>query len=387
MHKNIIPQKIKGFLSNFSTLIVLYFLVATIAPLIQYYQGRINNFIIFQQSAHHFLERVNMYIEYPELHHDVFLYNPTFALLFVPFALTNTLIGLLLWELFVVSVYFISIYLLPIDKKARIFVLYFVLFVLVGSVQHCQTNPLLIAIILFSFIYLEREQFFKSALFPCLGFFIKGYGAICGIFFLLKKPKVKTFLYMALWFVALLLLPLIWYSPKKFIVLYEQWGTSLLNDYTVDQGTSIMGVINSITNWNVPVLNIQIAGLILLLFTIGYLILTNKYELYKYEALAYITIWVLIFNQAAEPNTYLISITGIAIWFTQSSKTKIEKALIIFVFIFSVLSTSDVFPRSIRNSFVYPYSIKAVGPILVLFWIQVKFFINPEKLIANGEKL
>jgi hypothetical protein len=374
MNKKIIPSRIESFLSNYKTIIILYFLVATVAPLIQYYQGRINNFIIFQQSTIHFFERVNMYIKYPKIHFDVFLYNPTFALLFAPFAFLNTLLGILLWELFVVFIYFISIYLMPIEKKAKIFVYYFVLIALVPSVQQCQTNPLLIAFILFSFIYLECEQFFKSAFFPCMGFFIKGYGAISGVFFLLKKPKVKTFLYMALWFFLLLLLPLLWYSPKNFIVLYEQWKTSLLQDYSIDQGTSIMGFINSVTNWNVPVLPVQIAGIVLLLFTIVYLSVTKKYEHYKYEVLAYITIWVLIFNHSAEPNTYLISITGIAVWFTQSSKSKIEKALIVFVFIFSVLSTSDVFPRIIRNSFVYPYSIKAVGPILVLIWIQIKFF-------------
>jgi hypothetical protein len=379
MFKNIMPLKIKGFLGNYYTIIVLYFLIATVVPLIQYSQGRINNFLIFQHSAHHFFERVNMYVEYPEIQFDVFLYNPTFALLFAPFAFLPTLMGLLLWELLVVSIYFLSIYLMPIEKKAKIFVYYFVLMVLVPSVQHCQTNPLLIAFILFSFLCLEREQFFKSAFFPNLGFFIKGYGAICGVFFLLKKPKVKTFLYMTLWFILLLLLPLLWYSPKSFIVLYEQWKSSLLQNYLPHQGTSIMGFINSVTNWNVEVLPIQFAGIVMLLFTIVYLSVTKKYEHYKYEVLAYISIWVLIFNQAAEPNTYLISITGIAIWFTQSSKSKIEKALIVFVFIFSVLSTSDVFPRIIRNSFVYPYNIKAVGPILVFIWIQIKFFIAPEK--------
>ena len=387
MNKNRISLKIKGFLSNYKTIIILYFLISTIVPLIQYYQGRINNFLIFQHSAHHFFERVNMYIEYPEKQFDVFLYNPTFALLFAPFAFLDTLGSLLLWELLVVSIYFFSIYLMPIEKKAKIFVYYFVLIVLVPSVQHCQTTPLLIAFILFSFIYLERGEFFKSAFFPCMGFFIKGYGAICGVFFLLKKPKVKTFLYMTLWFVLLLLLPLLWYSPKSFIVLYEQWKTSLLQDYSVNQGTSIMGFINSVTNWNVPVLPIQFAGIVLLLFTIVYVSVTKKYEHYKYEVLAYITIWVLIFNQSAEPNTYLISITGIAVWFTQSSKSNIEKALIVFVFIFSVLSTSDVFPRIIRNSFVYPYSIKAVGPILVLIWIQIKLFIDPGKLMINEKKL
>jgi hypothetical protein len=387
MYKNLTTLKIKGFLNNYYTIYFLFFLVATIAPLIQYYQGRINNFTIFQNSTHHFFERVNMYIEYPAIQYDVFLYNPTFALLFAPFALLNTLAGLLLWEIFVVSLYFLSIYLMPIEKKAKVFVFYYVLMVLVGSVQHCQTNPLLIALILFSFIFLEREQYFKSAIFPCLGFIIKGYGAICGVFFLLKNPKIKTFLYMAFWFFLLSLLPLLWYSPKDFIVLYEQWKTSLLSDYSANEGTSIMGIINSVTNWNVPVLTIQITGVIMLLFTIVYLSLTDKYEHHKYEVLAYITIWVLIFNQAAEPNTYLISITGIAIWYSQSSKIKIETALIVFVFIFSVLSTSDVFPRSIRNSFVYPYSIKALGPTLVLIWLQIKFFMAPEKLMTYDKKL
>lgn len=379
MHKYIIPLKIKAFLNNYYTIISLYFLVATVAPLIQYFQGRINNFTIFQHGTQHFFERVNMYVEYPDIQYDVFLYNPTFPLLFAPFAFLPELAGLLLWEIFVVSVFFLSIYLMPIERKAKIFVYYFVIFVLVSSVQHCQTNPLLIAFIMFSFIYLEREQFFKSAIFPCLGFIVKGYGAICGVFFLLKKPQLKTFLYLAFWFVLLLMLPLVWYSPKGLIILYEQWKTSLLNDYTVNQGTSVMGIINSVTNWNVPGFYIQIAGVVMLLFTIVYLSATKKYEHFKYEVLAYITIWVLIFNQAAEPNTYLISITGIAIWFTQSSKNRIEKALIVFVFIFSVLSTSDVFPRIIRNSFVYPYSIKAVGPVLVLIWIQIKMLLPQKK--------
>lgn len=387
MYRNIKPLKIKGFLSNYCTIMVLYFLIATVAPLIQYSQGKINNFLIFQHSTHHFFERVNMYVEYPEIQHDIFLYNPTFAILFAPFAFLPTLAGLLLWELLVVSVYFLSIYLMPIEKKAKVFVYYFVLFSVVAPIQSSQTNPLLIAFILFSFLYLEREQFFKSAIFPCLGFFIKGYGAICGVFFLLKKPKVKTFLYLTLWFALLMLLPLLWYSHDSFIILYEQWKTSLLQDYSANQGTSIMGFINTVTNWNLPVLPVQITGIVLLLFTIGYLSVTKKYELYKYEVLAYITIWVLIFNQAAEPNTYLISITGIAIWFTQSSKSKIEIALTLFVFIFSVLSTTDVFPRIIRNSFIYPYHIKAVGPTLVLIWLQIKFFIVPEKLIADEKKL
>ena len=316
-----------------------------------------------------------MYLEYPGIQHDLFLYNPTFALLFAPVAFLPTLIGLLLWEIFVVSVYFLSIYLMPIERKDKIFVYYFVLIVLVPCVQHCQTNPLLIAFILFSFIYLERGQYAKSALFPCLGFFIKVYGAISGVFFLLKKPELRTFLFMALWFVMLLMLPLIWYSPKGLIVLYEQWKISMQLDYSSNQGTSIMGFINSVTNWNVPVLPVQVTGILMLLFTIGWISVKKNYENFKYEVLAYISIWVLIFNQASEPNTYIISITGIAIWFTQSSKSKIEKVLIIFVFIFSVLSTSDFFPRIIRNTFVYPYNIKAVGPILVLIWIQIKFFL------------
>lgn len=382
---NKISFNIKSLLSNYITIAVIYFLIATIIPLIQYFQGRINNFLIFQHASHHFIERVNMYIEYPGLQYDLFLYNPTFALLFIPFAFSNTLVSLVLWEIFVVSVYFLSIYLMPIDKKAKVFVFYFVLMVLVPSVQHCQTNPLIIAFILFSFLYLEREQLFKSAVFPCLGFFLKGYGAICGIFLLLKKPQFKTFVYLTIWFILLLVLPLLWYSPKGFIILYKQWEASLLQDYSSNQGTSVMGLINSVTNLNIPSIPIQIAGVVMLLFTIVYLYATKGYEAHKYEVLAYISIWVLIFNQAAEPNTYLISITGIAIWFTKSSKSKIEKALIGIVFLFSVLSTSFVFPKIIRDSFIYPYSIKAVGPILVFMWIQMKFFISNEKLVTDGK--
>jgi hypothetical protein len=97
----------------------------------------------------------------------------------------------------------------------------------------------------------------------------------------------------------------------------------------------------------------------------------KSYEEVKYLFLAYIMIWVVIFNQASESSTYIIASTGVAIWYVKSKKTVLDKILIILTFVLTVLSPSDIFPVYIRKNFVDPYVLKAVGPLLIFIKIQV----------------
>src|SRR5262245_2862431 len=54
------------------------------------------NFEIFRPSWHNLLAGKNLYASYPPL--DVFIYTPTFAVLFAPFALLPLWLGILLWN-------------------------------------------------------------------------------------------------------------------------------------------------------------------------------------------------------------------------------------------------------------------------------------------------
>jgi len=361
----------RNFFRNLKIIEIIYFLAAIIIPAQRYFHHHYNNFTIFQHSCFHFFSKTNLYIKYPKEYYDLFLYNPTFAILFVPFAYLPTVVGIYIWVGFVMAVYYFSIRLLPFDKKEKLFIYGFTFIELVTSLENVQTNPLIASIILFTFIFLENEKVFKASIFPNLGFFIKGYGAISGILFILKKPKFRNFLYLLFWFVILLCLPLIYYSPAGLIDLYKEWKVSLFSEHQINNGVSIMGMFISIFKLDVAVIWFQLVGLLFFISTVIIVFLRKNYEQVKAIFLSYIMIWVIIFNHDSESATYIIAVTGVAIWYVNSSKSLTDKILLALTFILTVLSSTDIFPDFLYRKFVFPFALKALGPSLI--WLKIQF--------------
>src|SRR6202022_1295107 len=57
-----------------------------------------NNYLIFRAASLHLLHGQDLYAAYPTLHFDFYKYSPTFALLFLPFALLPFALSMLLWN-------------------------------------------------------------------------------------------------------------------------------------------------------------------------------------------------------------------------------------------------------------------------------------------------
>jgi hypothetical protein len=360
----------KKIIKDFRFIAVLIAVISVIASLQHYLSKHCNNFIIFRHSSYHFFQKANLYLEYPAQYFDRFLYNPCFALLFAPFAYLPLYLSMLAWVLFSAMAYYFSVLRLPIEKKDRLFILYFVLIELITSLQNLQSNALLAAAILFAFGLLERGKPFRAALFPALGFVIKGYGAVSGIFFFLKKPGIKSVLFPLFWLIVLSSVPVLFYGFHGTALLYRQWVASLIQDHEVNDGISIMRVLIHLFKVPLSVIAIQLTGLVLFLATCACILLRKNYERVKYPFLAYVLIWVIVFNHCSESATYVIAVTGAALWYAQSLKNGLDRALIIITFILTVLSPTDIFPRHLRDAFVVPYGLKALGPSLI--WIRLQ---------------
>lgn len=374
-------------LNSYSLITILFSIYALILPFQHYLLNKYHNFSIFQHSSFHFFQKTNLYIEYPKEYTDIFLYNPTFPIIFAPVAYLPTFIGLFVWGVIITGSFYLAVRLLPFNKKSILFIFYFTFLELVTSAQNLQTNSLIAASILFAFILLERKSTFKSALFVNLGFFVKAYGAISGVFYILKNVRLKSLLHLLCWFLILLCLPLLFYSPSQFILLYKQWFETLSNDHSINLGLSVMSFMASVFHYNGPVLYTQLAALLLLLITMLIIALKRSYEEVKFLFLAYIMIWVIIFNHAAESSTYIIASTGAAIWYVNSEKTILDKILIIITFILTVLSPSDLFPAYLRKLYVIPYSLKVVGPMLIFIKIQVLLITDYVKSRNNSSAI
>ena len=100
--------------------------------------------------------------------------------------------------------------------------------------------------------------------------------------------------------------------------------------------------------------------------------------------LASVMVWVVIFNHRAESPTFIIAITGVAIWYySQNQKTE-NYVLLVLAFVFTTLSPTDLFPRFIRNEWMKPYVVKAVPCILI--WAKITYDLLVVKLTPRVER-
>jgi hypothetical protein len=372
-------KRVSRFFSSFRVVEALYIAVFLIIPLQKYFTDHYNNFKIFKYSTIHFFTGSNLHAAYPKEYYDFFLYSPSFPVLFAPVACLPILAGMFLWMAIILLAFYFSIKKLPFSNNQKIFIFWFTLLEVVTSVGNLQTNLLVTAFILFTYIFIEKEDSIKSGLFPVLGFFIKGYGIVSGALFIARRSKFKYYLWAFVWGFILLCLPLIHYSPSGLINLYSQWAGSLFREHSTNMGISVMGMISSIFGIKASLYLIQVTGLAILVASILYTFIKKNYDEVKALLLSSIMIFIIIFNHDAESATYIIASTGVAIWYISSPRTWLDKTLAILTFVLTVFSPSDLFPAYLRRTFITPFCLKALGPSLVWIRIQYLIFFAPSK--------
>lgn len=79
--------------------------------------------------------------------------------------------------------------------------------------------------------------------------------------------------------------------------------------------------------------------------------------------------FVVLFSTGSESSTYIIAFVGVALWFVAVpwKRSRWDIALMIFAFILTSLSPSDLFPKFIRKIYVQPYALKALPVVLIWF--------------------
>ena len=142
--------------------------------------------------------------------------------------------------------------------------------------------------------------------------------------------------------IALLALPLLFTSPHLLAAQYHSWA--LLEGREVqDHGASVMGMAHAWLGRDWPTWTVQIAGTILLLLP-----LCLRRQLWmempdlRLRFLASLLVYCVIFNQKAEPQSYVIAVTGIAIWYAVSPRSAWHTALMAI----ALILTSGLSPIS-----------------------------------------
>jgi hypothetical protein len=349
------------------------------------YISKVNNFVVYRNSFYHLIHHNELYGFMPAEQVDQFMYSPTFAMLFAPFALLPKYIGVVLWCVFNSLILFFSIRLLQVDERKKRFIYWFIIVDLVSTIQNVQVNPLVCALFIFTFVAFERKQIAFAALFVSISFFIKIFGVMGAALFLLYPERLKFIGWTVLWFALLFLLPLCIISWKELLNHYQYWYDVMKEihiQYTDNIYISVMRMIEGVRGIklsNAARYMIQLGAFAV--FCIKYL----NYKMFesfqfRLSVLSSIMIWCIIFNHAAESNHYIIAITGVALWYVNGNKYTTDLLLVILAFVFS-LTSSNFFPGYLKEQYVVPMALKSL-PFLFI-WLKLEYDLTFSRKVRN----
>lgn len=362
----------KPFFSDPRTLLGLWLLLGLISALIKTH--KCNNFLVFKYVFWHAWNRTPLYAPYPDEYFDINHYGPFFSLVIAPFAVVPQVVGLVFWHVLMALALFCAIRKLPLKQGKQIFIYWFCAHELLTALFMSQFNIIIAAIIVASFYCIEKEKDITAACFIMIGTFVKLYGIVGLAFFFFSKHKIKFVAALFGWAILFFVLPMAITSPEYIIDQYKEWYLDLStknaeNLFALAQNISLLGMVRKITRLaSYSDLCLIIPGI--LLFCAPYLRLKQYRNLpFRYAFLASVLMFVILFSTGSESSTYIIALLGVAIWYVSApwKRSGWDVALMVFAFLITSMSPSDLFPAPIRKNIIQPYALKALSVAIIWF--------------------
>ena len=368
----------KPFFAQPRTLFGLWMFLAVIAAITKIAPHRHNNFLIFRGVFWHTLQKLSLYDFYPKEYNDHNLYGPIFSLVIAPFAVVPDALGLLGWLVVLALGMYYAVRRLPLEEGRQIFLYWFCAHELLTALQMQQFNIAIAAIIVGSFAAIEKGREVTAAFLIVLGTFVKLYGVVGLAFFFFVKRKPRFILALIGWSVVCFVAPMLISSPEYVLGQYVEWYERLAaknveNTFALMQNISLLGMIRKISG-SAAYSDLWVILPGLALFGLPYLRFSQYRHLaFRYGILSSVLLFVVLFSTGSESSTYIIPFAGIALWYVTSpwKRTGWDVALMVFAFVLSSLSPSDLFPRSLREAYVLPYALKALPPTLI--WLRLSY--------------
>lgn len=350
--------------------------MAVIAALRQYVYGKYNNYLILKSVFWHTLNRKPLYDNYPTEYFDSNHYGPFFSVIIAPFALLPDGVALILWNVSNISVLLLGIFSLPVSGFNKKIIAWIIIYECFTALLLFHFNIALTGLILLSFSCIEKRMEMKSAFAMLIGFAVKLYGIAALAFFFFIKGKKQFLLSILLFAFVFFYLPMLISGPGFIIESYQQWFTvHIFKNHDNElkskmSNPSILGFIRIVMGLYINALYGYIFAFLLLVLG---LLRTKMYPFVNFRLmiLAYVLICLIIFNTNIGLHTYIIGSVGVVIWFACVKKNIGIWGLFIFTVITTGLSSTDVYSKYIRETYVVLYVLKALTYILI--WLDLSF--------------
>ena len=363
----------KPFFRDFRTLAGLWLLLGVLAAVMKMHSH--NNFLVFRGSFWHAWQGLPLYAEYPQEYWDINHYGPLFSLVIAPFAVVPEWLGLLMWCIALSLGLYVAVRRSLLTSGQQLFVLWFCAHELLTALYVQQFNIAIAAIIVGAFFLIEKERDATAAFLIVLGTLVKIYGIVGLAFFFFSKHKVRFVAALAVWSAVMFVAPMVLSSPDYVVGQYQAWMVDLAsknseNAEALMQNISLLGMTHRVTGLEFSDLWLIVPGLVM--FGIPYLRI-NQYQnvAFRQTLLASVLMFTVLFSTGSESSGYIIALVGVVVWYTAApwQRNRWDVALMIFVFVLTSLSPSDLFPAYLRKEWVQPYALKAL-PVTIV-WLKL----------------
>jgi len=339
--------------------------------------GRLhNNYKIYKYVFLNILEQFPLYQQRPEFFDDMNHYGPVFGIIMAPFALIPDILGGTLWLVLLAMLLFYAIKELPLNPWQHLAIFWICTNSLIIAQTNVQFNTATAALIILSYTNIKKEKDIWAAFMIMLGMFVKLYGIVGFAFFFFSKHKPKLLLWSVIWGIVFLILPMFISSPEYIIGQYTAWFNELViknqgNGSALQQNVSFLGIIHKTTG-NFEFSNLPVLIGALILFALPYLrIRQYGQNWFQLLTLSSVLIFIVLFSTGSEPNSYIIALSGVAIWFVIQPQPYSCWAIILIIFGITVSSfaPSDLFPDALYRHLIQPYALQALPCTII--WLTI----------------
>lgn len=349
----------------------------------------IANLVIFRTASRRLFHQDNLYdyIQY-KIIWDKFFYAPQFALMFHPLSVIPMSVAVFLWLLLGAGLFYIALQMLPATNMNKTIIFFIALSDLINSFQNLQTNAINTALMLLIFVFLHHHKFMLAAFCVAICLSIKIYPAAAAILFLFYPHKLRFLIWSTLFTLALFFIPLLFVPMEYYFSCLQNWirtVTEDANDKFIYNSPSLIGINYS---WLPRPLNhfyIQLAGLLLVFVPLVKIVKRQVNTSFIFLYLAFIMLFVVIFNHATESPTYIIATCGAAIWYALSAKSMLNNILLILLIFGCILAPTDLYPQFIRVEYLIPLKIRVIPCLLI--WIKLFYDLliyKPIETVVSG---
>jgi len=360
-------------------MLALYVVAGLVATLHQAYliHAVPNNFQIFRWSFANLRHGTDLYALHPEQYTDFYKYSPTFALLFAPFSVLPVAAGLWLWKTAnaLVLVWAVN-RLLP--GRAATMVLGLVFLEMFRALQNAQSNSLVAGLVILAFVAFEERRQWKAAVVIAVGTMVKIFPVGSLLFALLHARRARFALCFACAMLGAVALPLLVTSPAALLAQYRSWGA--LQSVEAMHRAGMMAQLHIWFGVDWPNWPVQAVGTLVLLVPVALWPSRWGDPRFRLRLLASLLGYLVLFNQRAESPTWVIAVSGIAIWYVATPRTRLHDWAMALTIIFVSLVSTELVPPALRRDVVGRYEIRTLA---VLFaWLVMQW-----ELVASRARL